>query len=106
MKFKFVFLYFIVIIFITVLGLYFSLKGSVLYEGADNKESISFIGKVLLWPYWVWSLISHKIFLGKEYFSYLSLFLSQVVGYSLLMLFANKIRKAINNLIKVNDLDP
>lgn len=106
MKFKFICFYFIAIIFLTVFGLYLSFSGSVLYEGEDNKEPFSFIGKILLWPYWVWSLISQKIFSGKEYFSYLSLFLSQVIGYFLVILIVNKFIKAIKHLFKVNDLHP
>lgn len=97
MNFKKFIIYLAAIILLTIVGLYFSVTGSVLYEGSTHKEIFSTIGNIFLWPYWIWSLIAEYVYTEKFYFSYMSLFLSQIIGYFFVIFILIKLRKNYNH---------
>lgn len=77
-------IYFLIVIGLTLIGLYLSVGGSSFYDGEPNKTTLIFLGRALLWPYWTWSLLVDMIISSKHYFSYIELCFTQTVGYMLL----------------------
>ena len=77
----------------TCVGFYFLAYGATEFEFTRQMNIFLIIGKILLWPWYLWVTIRSFIFPEQKINSFLSIEVSQVFGYFLLFYVFDKIYK-------------
>lgn len=75
----------------TCVGFYSLAYGATEFESTGQMNIFLIIGKILLWPWYLWGMIRSFIFPEQKINSFLSIEISQILGYFLLFYILDKI---------------
>lgn len=91
---------------VTCVGLLVAAYGAVKYESTGQYNILLLAGKILLWPWLLWCFLVESLSPTSIEHGYLSIILSQFLGYLLMVMLYSRSRNYLTNKLAKLDKPP